>query len=178
MKKNIFYSIAIVFACIGVLTVVQLYNKKTEKVVPIIEQRDTFGTDPFAVAARVELVTYKNNRMDWWIDEDGTDKPLLKNGTLTMPADSIHSRINLDSIQIAKWKNALYVQHFCEENILSLCYEPRHLLLFSTPDNRLSGYMEICFSCADGRTSEGLREVIFCPERVEYLAILVREVQR
>lgn len=175
MKKAIFYVVVIILSIIVVLTLTQLYTKNTEKVAPIVEQRDTSGIDPFAVAARVELVTYKNNRMDWWIGKDGQDKPLLENGVLTMPVDSIHSRVNLESAQIAKWQRTLYVQHFCDENIIALCYEPRHLLLFYTPDNRISGYMEICFSCAGGRISEGLREVIFCPERVEYLGALVEE---
>lgn len=178
MKKTIpLYGVFIV-CCVSILALMQLWGKKEKQTTPIIEQRDTSRIDPFAVAARVELVTYKNNRMDWWIDEDGTDRPHLKNGTLNMPVDSIHSRVYLDSAQVAKWQSALYIQHFCQENIIALCYEPRHLLLFYTPDRRIFGYIEICLSCAGGRISEGLREVVFCPERIGYLVTLMREVQR
>lgn len=177
MNKAIFrYSIAIVSCCMGVFLILQLFSKKEKKVAPITEQRDTSGIDPFAVAHSVELVTYKSDRMDWWINEDGLDKPLLKNGMLTIPTDSIHSRLNLDASAIAKWQSALYVQQFCEEKIIGLCYKPRHLLLFYNSDNRIFGYIEICLSCAGGRISEGLREVIFCPERVEYLTKLVEEI--
>ena len=90
-----------------------------------------------------------------------------------MPADSIHSRIDLDSVTITKWQSALYVIQFCEDPIIALCYEPRHLLLFYTPDNRIFGYIEICLSCGSGQVSEGLREVDFCSKRIEYLMNLV-----
>ncbi|MGC1630932.1 MAG: hypothetical protein WA749_02350 [Gelidibacter sp.] len=178
MKKAFFNVIAIRLCSVAVLTLTQLYKKNTETIAPIVEQRDNSGIDPFADATRVELVTYKSDRMDWWSNECGQDKPLLENGRLNMLADSIHSRVNLDAQAIAKWQSTLYVQHFCAEKITGLCYQPRHLLLFYTPDNRAYGYIEICLSCSGGRMSEGLREVVFCPERVEYLATLVREVQR
>lgn len=176
MKKAIFYGIAIVLFGIGVLTIAQWYNKKVKKAAPIAEQRDTSGIDPFAMAVRVELLTY-SDRMDWWLGEDGIDKPLLENGMLNMPVDRIHSRVSFDSLEIAKWQDALYVQHFCEDSIIALCYQPHHLLLFYTSDNRILGYIEICLSCAGGRISEGLREVIFCPARVEYLSALVEEAE-
>lgn len=175
MRKAIFYSIAIIACIIAVLTLTQLHNKKTKKASPIVEQRDTSGINPFAVAERVELVTYNSDRMDWWYDEGNQDKPLLENGELNMPVDSIQSRINLDAPTIAKWQSALYVQHSCADNIIGLCYEPRHLLLFYSSDNRIFGYIEMCFSCAGGSMSEGLREVIFCPERVAYLSTLIGE---
>ncbi|MGK6351508.1 hypothetical protein [Parapedobacter sp. DT-150] len=171
-KIILLYSIAML-CCTSVLAQAQLYNEKAKKAGRIVEKRDTSGIDPFTVAARVELVTY-SNRMDWWSGDDGRDKPLLKNGMLNMPADSIHSRVQLNSSAVAKWQNALYVTQFCEENIIALCYEPRHLLLFYTANNLIFGYIEICLSCAGGHISVGLREVAFCPERIEYLATLVR----
>jgi hypothetical protein len=85
MRKTIFYGIAILVTIIIVFALIQLHNKNTTIATQIVEQRDSSGIDPFAMAARVVLITYKSNRMDWWIDEDGIEKPLLNNGVSICP---------------------------------------------------------------------------------------------
>lgn len=89
----------------------------------------------------------------------------LKNRMLNMPAHSIHLRVDLDSPNIEKWQRALYVQHFCADNIIALCYE-HAICCFSIPPINL--YMGICFSCICRRISEGLWKVVCCRDWVEY----------
>ena len=169
MNKTILLYGIVITCCISVLALVLIWVNKEIKSPSIVEQRDTLGINPFAVAERVELITY-SNRMDWWYDENGVEQPLLQEGILNMPTDSINSRIQLDSAVVGQWHKALYETEFCEDNVIALCYEPRHMLLFYGSANKLFGYMEICLSCGGGEVSEGLREVDFCLQRVEYLA--------
>src|SRR5690606_25185771 len=49
------------------------------------------GMDPFSMASRVALLHY-NDRMEWWAELGDADRPLLQEGKLAIPADSILSR--------------------------------------------------------------------------------------
>jgi hypothetical protein len=147
MKKAIFCGIAIALSAVAVLTFSACQKIKKPNGTPIVEQRDLTGIQPFAEAARVELVTYKSDRTTGWFDKEGIEKPLIENGMLTMPADSIRSIKELNANQMEEWQHALYVRHFCEDNSIGLCYQPRHLLLFYAPDNHIFAYIEICISC-------------------------------
>ena len=173
MKKAIFCGIAIALSAVAVLTFSACQKIKKPNGTPIVEQRDLTGIQPFAEAARVELITYKNDRTIGWYDENGVEKPLIEHGVLNMPADSIRSIKELDATQMEKWQNALYVQNFCEDNSIGMCFQPRHLLLFYAPDNQIVAYIEICFSCHSAQFSDGVRKVIFCQERVDYVSVLV-----
>jgi hypothetical protein len=173
LKKTIFCGIAIALSAVAVLTFATCHKTKNPDATPIVEQRDLAGIDPFAQAARVELVTYKNDRTTGWFDKEGIEKPLIEHGMLNMPADSIRSIKQLNANQIEKWQHALYVQHFCQDNSIGLCYQPRHLLLFYNPNNHIVAYIEICFACHSARFSDEVRQVVFCEERVDYVSALV-----
>jgi hypothetical protein len=177
MKKAIFCGIAIALSAVAVLTFATCQKPKNSNATPIVEQRNLTGIDPFAQATRVELVTYKNDRTTRWVDKDGIEKPLIENGMLTMPADSIRSIKELNANQKATWQHALYVQHFCQDNSIGLCYQPRHLLLFYAPDNHIFAYIEICISCGSAQFSDEVRRVIFCEERVNYVSALVMAME-
>jgi len=115
------------FTLCSLMAQAQVMLEKSKKKEPRIEKKiDTSGIDPFTTAARVELITY-TNRMEWWFGEEG-DKPFLKNGKLNMPVDSVRSRVQLGGEVARKWRKALYVTRFCEDEIISFCYEPRHML--------------------------------------------------
>jgi|GEM_PF-722119 len=126
------------------------------------------GLDPFANASRVELLRY-NDRMAWWPKMGEGDQPLLEEGKLNIPRDSILARMELNSLVQTEWKQALYDGEICDENLVSYCYQPRHMLVFYEADDRVLGYIEICFSCENGEVSDGLRPVSFCAERMELL---------
>src|SRR5690606_29915718 len=111
--------------------------------------------NPFHLAKRIELLTY-NNRMEWWFKNNKVEQPLVKDGKLNMPLDSIQLRVKLDAVAVNKWQSALYGKKFCKDNSISFCYEPRHLLLFYDSNNKVLDYIEICLSCAGGRISKGL----------------------
>src|SRR5690606_17785181 len=98
------------------------------------------GLDPFSEASRVELLNY-NDRMEWWGKLGEPDRPLLEDGKLTIPADSIRGRQELDSSMQAKWQGALYVIDVCEEGLVSYCYQLRHMLLFYAADETILGYI-------------------------------------
>lgn len=148
----------------------KLYKGKKIRVAPVIEQRDTSGLNPFIRAAKVELLYYKSNRMQW----KGNDSNILEKGNLNIPTDRIAKRIVLDSSQVVDWEYSLYKMHLCEEFMVAGCYEPRHLLVFYDKGERLLGAIEICISCAGGWVSPGMRKVVFCPERTGILASMIK----
>lgn len=157
--------------CIAVLMLLSLASCNTA--VRMVEKE---GLDPFSEASRVELLNY-NDRMEWWGKLGEPDRPLLEDGKLTIPADSIRSRLELDSTMQAKWQSALYGNDMCEEGLASYCYQPQHMLLFYRADETILGYIEICFECENGDFSDGLRRVSFCGERMELLKPLAAVLQ-
>lgn len=152
---------------------IELYKGRKAPVAPIVEERDTVGINPFGVADKVELLYYVSNRIQWR-DEDKKNKvDILQQGRLKLPEDSIVLRVTLDTAQIADWNAALYEMHLCEEYRVAGCYEPRHMLVFYDKYSKVLGTIEICVSCAGGWVSDGLRKVVFCPERTGVLASMI-----
>lgn len=151
----------------------QLYKGKHTLGAKIVEPRDTTGINPFTIAKRVELLTYAN-RMRWWPKLYSDGKDLLEDGALTIPPDSIRSRTILDTEQTAELDEAFYQRHLCEESMVAGCYEPRHLLVFYSADDVIIGCIEVCLTCPGGYVSEGLRPVVFCLARMQYLGIHLR----
>ncbi len=140
---------------------------------PIVERRDTAGVIPFDLAKHVELLCY-NNRMAWWADAFVGPSPLIFNGRLMVPADSILSRVILGDSLKREWRAALYEDQLCAERMVAGCYEPRHLLVFYDEYNLVVGAVEICVTCSGGYSSNGLRDIVFCPDRMTVLSYLVR----
>lgn len=147
----------------------KLFKGRNARQHSIIEPRDTTGISPFNTAARVELWHY-NNRMNWWSNTFPDDRPLFKEGRLNFPVDSIQRRVVLDSTLSKGFYEALYVDQLCEESMVAACYSPRDLLVFVGADGRPMGCIEICVECAGGYVSDGLRSVVFCPERTSTLS--------
>lgn len=150
----------------GQETTPKLFKGRNARQHPIVEVRDTAGTDPFSVAARVEL-WYYNDRMRWW----GRAFP---NGRVNLSADSIRQRVVLDSALRNGFCEALYVNQLCDDFRIAGCYLPRDLLVFYGAEGRVLGCIEICVECAGGYVSDGLRSAIFCPERTSTLGYWLR----
>jgi len=146
----------------------KLFKGRNARQQPIVEVRDTTGTDPFSVAARVELWHY-NDRMRWWGGAFPSGRQLFEEGKVNLPPDSIRRRVVLDSTLCKGFREALYVDQLCDEFRIAGCYSPRDLLVFYGADGRALGCIEICVECAGGYVSDGLRAVVFCPERTSTL---------
>jgi hypothetical protein len=157
---------------------VTLYKGKKSRIVPIIEQKDSSGIDPFLVATKVELLFYTSNRMSWKGKAGKGLEEIETNGNLNIPADSVAGRIQLDSTQSSNWQFTLYQSQLCEQLMVAGCYEPRHLLVFYGEDNKIFGTIEICVSCSGAWISKGLRSFIVCPERMSTLESMVAQIAR
>jgi hypothetical protein len=145
-----------------------LFKGRNARQQPIIEDRDTTGVDPFTSAARVELWHYRD-RMKWWNKTFPDNRPLFQDGKVNLPVDSIQRLVVLDSALRKGFHEVLYLDQMCEEFLVAGCYSPRNLLVFYQADGGVIGCIEICVECAGGYVSNGLRPVIFCPERTSVL---------
>jgi len=178
MRHIIIIYLLLSFLCVKAQEKITLYKGKKTRTIPLIEQRDSSGFDPFKIAERVELLFYTSNRMSWQNSAGKNLDELLTDGQLNIPADSIAGKALLDSIQSADWQYTLYQSQLCEEFMAAGCYEPRHLLTFYGEENNVIGAIEICISCAGAWISEGLRSFVVCSERMSTLGSMVAQIAK
>lgn len=110
---------------------------------------------------KVEIISYENHKNSPFEGRAFPEK-------ITFP---VIDRVTPDSTQLAKLAALLDPALACHDSTESECYEPHHAILFSDKDNKLKGYIEVCFTC---RGSSNHSEFSMCNDRIEALRKIVR----
>lgn len=128
---------------------------------------------------KIEIISYPDRQ--WW-DTIATSRPgyvtvseSVVDGKLMVKAWGIKDRVVLDEDS----KILLYKtldSHNCPEILgETLCFNPRHNILFYNSKGKIISYIEICFQCSKIRVSESLENKV-CENRVDELKTFFKEV--
>lgn len=133
----------------------------------------------FNHASRVQVLSYVNRTGEGdetpWI-EGGEQKPAQQDTTvfivddLRIPESTIQEKLFLNSAQRDSLFR-LFNEDQCKIDGVSICYSPRHAVIFLDQANHAIGYIELCFACTNYQTS-GNFQLDFCYEKSEALKAL------
>lgn len=115
----------------------------------------------FEKTKRIEILAYID-RNQWDEEDNSTYLKLnyIKNGNLEINKKYLKNRIILNEEQIKILKKRLSK---CEiENWGAKCYNPRHAILFYDKNDKIYGYMEMCFDCNGSESSENFKTFSGC----------------
>lgn len=127
---------------------------------------------------KIEIISYPDRQ--WW-DTIATSRSgyvtvseSVVDGKLMVKASGIKDRVVLDEDS----KILLYKtldSHNCPEILgETLCFNPRHNILFYNSKGKIISYIEICFQCSKIRVSENLENKV-CENRVDELKTFFKE---
>jgi len=109
----------------------------------------------FEKVKRVEILAYIDRNQ--WDKEDNPDYfkiDYIKNNQLKINEKYLKNRITLNENQIIILKKKFLK---CEkENWAAACYDPRHAILFYDENDKIFGYIEVCFDCNGWQSSQNL----------------------
>jgi hypothetical protein len=115
----------------------------------------------FEIAKRIEILAY-TDRNQW----DKQDNPeyfklnFIKKGKLEINKKYLKNRIILNEKQTEILKNNI---SSCKtENWVAACYNPRHAIFFYDKNDKIFGYIEMCFDCNSSRSSENFKAFSKC----------------
>ncbi|MGL2964461.1 hypothetical protein ACSVH2_11630 [Flavobacterium sp. RSB2_4_14] len=115
----------------------------------------------FENVKRIEILAYIDRNQ--WNKEDNPDFfkiNYIKNGKLEINKKYLKNRISLNKEQIEILKNGLIK---CKtENYAAACYDPRHAILFYDENDKIFGYIELCFDCNGSRSSDNFNSFSGC----------------
>ncbi|HCQ12728.1 hypothetical protein [Flavobacterium sp.] len=115
----------------------------------------------FEKTKRIEILAYIDRNQ--WDEEDNSNYSKLnyiKNGNLEINKKYLKNRIILNEEQIEILKKRLSK---CEiENWGAKCYNPRHAILFYDKNDKIYGYIEMCFDCNGSESSENFKAFSGC----------------
>ncbi|MFY8181440.1 MAG: hypothetical protein ACOVLG_06665 [Flavobacterium sp.] len=115
----------------------------------------------FEKTKRIEILAYIDRNQ--WDEEDNPNYLKLnyiKNGKLEINKKYLKNRITLNEDQTIILKEKLSK---CEiENWGAKCYNPRHALLFYDENDKIYGYIEMCFDCNGSKSSENFKAFSGC----------------
>ena len=125
----------------------------------------------FDQTKKIEIIAFYDR--DKWERED---KPsymyqkvgYIKNNKIEIKEKYLRNRTTLNKEQIYKLKTRF---ENCESEFseIMLCYMPRHIIVFYNEDDKIIGYIEICFDCNQAYSSENLEFLAECILRQEKL---------
>lgn len=143
-----------VFSFITFLMLVFIFNSCNIKI-----KKEINST--FEKVKRIEILAYEDRNQ--WTKEDNPDflkLNYIQNGKLEINKKYLRNRISLNKEQIEILKNKL---RKCEtENWAAACYDPRHAILFYDKNDKIFGYIEMCFDCNGRRSSENFKVFSEC----------------
>lgn len=80
----------------------------------------------------------------------------IKTNKVEIPEKYLRNKIVLNELQFLKLKKKLIkTKDKIEER--ADCYDPRHIIVFYKENEEILGYVEICFSCINTKSSENLK---------------------
>jgi hypothetical protein len=128
----------------------------------------------FSRAQSVQILSYADRTYHKSVIDSEKQKSLLAVDTSTIRVGKlpIRTRDIIDNLTITKAQrdslfNLLH-SDMCLPGRGSICYNPRHAILFYDSNNKPFGYIEFCFECTQYQTGPEF-ELDFCYEKVEAL---------
>lgn len=111
----------------------------------------------FKDITNVEIYAY-NNRTHWKIEDNVDFRSFknFKNNQVFIKDIYIKNKISLSTEQIKELKNSFKKEY--NDDSVSACYNPRHLLVFYNGKNNIKGYIEVCFECTNLDASKNTRK--------------------
>lgn len=120
----------------------------------------------FEKTKRIEILAYIDRNQ--WDEEDNPNYLKLnyiQKGKLEINKKYLKNRISLNEEQIKTLEDKL---SNCEtESWAAACYDPRHAILFYDQNDKIFGYIEICFGCNSSKSSENFKDFSECAKGLE-----------
>lgn len=116
----------------------------------------------FEQTKKIDLLAFYDR--DQWEKEDYPSHSYkvnyLKNNKVNIKEKYLRNKITLNQIQIGKLKDSL---ESCKpQDGVAMCYMPRHSLIFYDNNDKIFGYIEICFDCNRTESSKNLEFLSDC----------------
>lgn len=116
----------------------------------------------FEKIKQVEILAYLDRNL--WDKEDNPNYFKLnfieKNGKFEINRKYIKNKIILNKSQLTIFKENLSK---CKtEDWSAACFDPRHLIIFYDQNDKIYGYIELCFDCNRSKSSENLQLISEC----------------
>ncbi|NDI98800.1 hypothetical protein GWA97_06900 [Flavobacterium sp. LaA7.5] len=109
--------------------------------------------------------------MNW--DEE-PDSRIVENGKIRIDTGYIKERVVLEEVLTEKLYSYLFIEECPMINIeRSLCYEPRHAVIFYNEEDKAYGYIEVCLECGISEADFLHNEI--CDDRVADLEQIFRD---
>ena len=103
---------------------------------------------------KIEVMEYPS-RFLWDTVKGSNTKELVNNGKLTFDSTFVKEKVILN-VKQKKELILLFSQDSCDPDTSSVCYEPRHLILFRDRKFNIIAYREFCFECSNSRGSKNI----------------------
>lgn len=138
------------------------------------------NTFPFNKARRIEIFSYPV-RYTWdTVRIDGethiNNELIDGKGRVTLPKKRIKDHIVLDQSQTRRLFS-VFCNEPCpeEDKMVAACYDPRHAIIFFDDKGLAFAHVEVCLSCLQTRSTEGIPIQDFCLAKVNALQQLFKD---
>lgn len=106
----------------------------------------------FSKTKKIEIYAFYD--INNWDRKDNTN--YIINNKIEIPEKYLRNKIVLNDNQTLKLKKSLVKTKVKIEERAD-CYDPRHVIVFYKENEEILGYVEICFSCINTKSSENLK---------------------
>jgi len=133
---------------------------------------------PFSNTTQIVIVSHKTK--NGMIGEE-LQKYLdsVKIGQDTINLKEFEQQISLNLAQIEKLTDVIFnYSHKGKEYAISdaMCYQPRNAIIFLDSNNKILGFIEICFGCNHIRTSDKRLDIgDYCEQKYDLIKDIFRE---
>lgn len=133
---------------------------------------------PFSNTTQIVIVSHKTK--NGMIGEE-LQKYLdsVKIGQDTINLKEFEQQISLNLAQIEKLTDVIFnYSHKGKEYAISdaMCYQPRNAIIFLDSNNKILGFIEICFGCNHLRTSDKRLDIgDYCEQKYDLIKDIFRE---
>ncbi len=125
---------------------------------------------PFSEAEKIEIVSYPD-RMNW---DNHFDSTIVVSGEIRFSKSLIKERVVLNDTLTEKLFRYLFIEECPLIDITrSLCYQPRHAILFYNNESKIYSYLEVCLECGKAEGNFLYNEI--CDERTANLEHIFKQ---
>lgn len=120
----------------------------------------------FIQTKKIEIYAYYDQNK--W-DKNEKNTYLESKNIIEIPKKHIRNKVTLTSYKDIKKLKKSIVKSSNKIEERANCYDPRHTIVFYNENNDIIGFVEICFSCMNSRTSDNftvLKDKILYQEKL------------
>ncbi|NHN26113.1 hypothetical protein FIA58_010535 [Flavobacterium jejuense] len=134
---------------------------------------------PYNLTAQIKIVSYKNKEEGGVGDDFQKYLDLLVTKKDTIIENKFDEMKVLNLEQIEKLTDIIFNYGYESEptiEVAEACYMPRNAILFYDNDNKIIGFIEICFQCSNYRTNDNKMNLgETCTQKFELLKAFFKE---